>query len=88
MHRPPRYFFDGFEAFAFFGAFAFGLRVSLVERSCPLAMILIPRRCWSSLCCRVGCDARIKARLYPLELIRPRTPRVRASFEAFAHLWI
>ena len=37
------HFLDGLEALVFFGAWAFGLRASLVDRICPLAIAQSPR---------------------------------------------
>ena len=88
MHCSPSYFFEGCDTFVFFGPFAFGLRASLFDRSCPLAMLSLPQPCCSWLCCRVGRDARVEARLEPLEQIRPCCPRVRASFNALSHVWV
>lgn len=34
----PEIFLEVFDAFVFFGALALGLRASLLERSCPLAI--------------------------------------------------
>jgi hypothetical protein len=79
--RIPSGFLDGSEAFVFFGAFAFGLRASLVERFCPLAILAIFNRAVFPRPAPQTCRARIEVGFETLKQVSPGAPRLGAAFE-------
>ena len=75
---------EGFDAFAFFGGFAFGLRASLFDRICPLAIVLaLPSAFWVVLDIFSGAFG--EPCRQSVEHARPGTPRVRAPLQALTH---
>lgn len=60
---------------------AFGLRFSLFERTCPLA-IVCPFDCVRLILCRTSAEIRFE----PRQQMRARGPRVGALFEPEAHI--
>lgn len=70
------------DTLAFFGGFAFGLRTSLFERICPLAIVVTPA---DPLLLQVR-RASLKTCLDAFEKAGTGCPGFRASFEAGAHV--
>ena len=62
----PSVFLEGLETLVFLGALAFGLRASLFERTCPLAIVPV-RRCSPGLNFKVLGRAFIEAGLKSLK---------------------
>ena len=81
----PSSFLDDSEAFVFFGGFAFGLRTSLFERFCPLAILSIfnvvfPRSALQT------CRARTEVDFQTVKQTSPGAPRLGAPFERGADM--
>lgn len=84
--RIPTVFLGVSEAFVFFGAFALGLRTSLFERFCPLAI-------WPSPDCPAPvrrsmqfCGARIEACFHAIKQTGSGVPCLCAAFERRTHM--
>jgi len=83
----PSVFLEGFDALGFSGVSAFGLRTSLFERTCPLAIASAPRSPRRSDFKNFG-RTLIETGLEPVQQRCPRIPGVGASFKAFARMSI
>jgi hypothetical protein len=66
---------------AFFGSFAFGLRASLFERFCPLAISTIFNRALFRHPTRQARDASVEGCLHTIQQICPGAPRLSAAFQ-------
>lgn len=79
-------FFDGAEALFFFGLVALGFRASLVERICPLAIVIPFRPNSPSFLLQDRSRSSAEIRLQPFQQARARRPCRCASFKGGAHV--
>jgi hypothetical protein len=84
--RIPSSFLDGSEAFVFFGGFAFGLRASLFERFCPLAILDTLDRLPAFGPSPEAFGARVEAGFQPLKQAGPGAPCLGAAFKGGANM--
>ena len=84
--RIPSNFLDGSEALDFFGAFAFGLRGSLFERFCPLAILHAFNRAVFPRQRRHARDTRVEGGFQTIKQTCPGAPRLGAPFESVADM--
>jgi hypothetical protein len=65
--RAPVGFVNDFDTFVLFAIFALGLRISLFDRACPLAIAAVLNPATDSFSCDVANHTRFEARFHPLE---------------------